>query len=166
MLAVLPDFRTGFFPSLAPKRLLRYNSIRERANCLGAWQNAPGLISYIYRGGNDSVDEQKPDTRLWMGGVEVQFVGWTNFGLVYTRVGSMQTLANLTKSTVRRLLQDGTLRIEGYCPDWADPDLFADDELAAPKPSTRTESTESESASESNSKPDTESPEDADTPDP
>lgn len=74
------------------------------------------------------MDEQKPDTRVWFGGVEVQFVGWTNYGLMYTRVGSAQTLANLTKSTVRRLLRDGTLRVEGYRPDWADPDLAVNDE--------------------------------------
>lgn len=76
----------------------------------------------------DDQHDQQPDTRLWMGGMEVQFVGWTNYGLVYTRVGSMQTLANLTKSTVRRLLLDGTLRVEGYRPDWADPDLFDDED--------------------------------------
>jgi hypothetical protein len=83
------------------------------------------------------MDDQKPDTRVWFGGVEVEFVGWTQFGLVYTRVGSMQTLANLTKSTVRRLLRDGTLRIEGYRPDWADPDLYPDDDtgkLSRPAP--------------------------------
>jgi hypothetical protein len=74
------------------------------------------------------MDDQKPDTRVWFGGVEVQFVGWTNYGLVYTRVGSVQTLANLTKSTVRRLLRDGTLRVEGFRPDWADPDLIVDDD--------------------------------------
>ncbi len=72
------------------------------------------------------MDDQRPDTRVWFGGVEVEFVGWTNYGLVYTRVGSVQTLANLTKSTVRRLLRDGTLRLEGYRPDWADPDLYPD----------------------------------------
>ncbi len=71
--------------------------------------------------------DNERDTRLWMGGVEVQFVGWTAYGLVYTRVGSMQTLANLTKSTVRRLMLDGTLKIEGYRPDWADPDLIDDE---------------------------------------
>lgn len=65
-------------------------------------------------------DEQ--DTRLWMGGVEVQFMRWTPHGLIYTRVGSQVTLANLTRTTVRRLLQDGTLRIEGFRPAWADPD--------------------------------------------
>jgi len=74
------------------------------------------------------MDDQKPDTRVWFGGVEVHFVGWTTYGLVYTRVGSMQTLANLTKSTVRRLLRDGTLRVEGFRPDWANPDLIVDDD--------------------------------------
>jgi hypothetical protein len=73
-------------------------------------------------------DEQ--DTRLWMGGVEVQFMRWTPHGLIYTRVGSRATLANLTRTTVKRLLQDGTLRIEGFRPAWADPD---DDDDAGDK---------------------------------
>lgn len=65
---------------------------------------------------------QEDETRLWMGGMPVQFVRWTTHGLIYTRVGSRETLANLTRNTVRRLLKDGTLLIEGYRPDWAEPE--------------------------------------------
>lgn len=62
---------------------------------------------------------EEQDTQLWMGGMQVEFVRWTPHGLIYTRVGSRETLANLTRSTVKRLLKEGTLMIEGYRPDWA-----------------------------------------------
>lgn len=108
---------------------------------------------------DDQQPEKRPDTRVWFGGVEVQFFGWTQYGLVYTRVGSMQTLANLTKSTVRRLLRDGTLRIEGYSPDWANPELFPEEELGTgplPKkpdvPEPKTSSAESPETAESDGK--------------
>jgi hypothetical protein len=65
---------------------------------------------------------EEHDTRLWMGGIEVEFIKWTPHGLVYTRVGSTETLANLSRNTVIRLLQEGTLRIEGYRPAWAELD--------------------------------------------
>ncbi len=71
------------------------------------------------------MDDEPLTTRLWMGGVEVDFLRWTAHGLIYTRVGSRETMANLTRGTLRRLLQEGTLRIEGYRPDWA---YFEDDE--------------------------------------
>ncbi len=48
------------------------------------------------------MDEEEHDTRLWMGGVEVDFLKWTPHGLIYNRVGSRETLANLTRGTVRR----------------------------------------------------------------
>lgn len=65
---------------------------------------------------------QEDETRLWMGGMPIQFVRWTAHGLIYARVGSQETMANLTRTTVKRLLKDGTLVIEGYRPDWAYPD--------------------------------------------
>ncbi len=68
------------------------------------------------------MDEEEHDTRLWMGGVEVDFLKWTPHGLIYNRVGSRETLANLTRGTVRRLVQEGTLRIEGFRPAWVEPD--------------------------------------------
>ena len=65
---------------------------------------------------------ERQDTRLWMGGVEVEFIKWTPHGLVYNRVGSTETLANLSRGTVIRLQQEGMLRIEGYRPAWAEPE--------------------------------------------
>jgi hypothetical protein len=76
----------------------------------------------------DRTMSQEEETRLWMGGMSIQFVKWTGHGLIYARVGSQETLANLTRSTVKRLLKDGTLVIEGYRPDWACPD---DDEAGS-----------------------------------
>jgi hypothetical protein len=64
------------------------------------------------------VDDQET-TRLWLGGMEVDFVKWMPTGLIYTRVGSQETIAHLPRASVQRLLQDGTLRIEGYRPGWA-----------------------------------------------
>jgi hypothetical protein len=66
------------------------------------------------------------ETRLWLGGVEVQFIKWTPNGLIYNRVGSLETVAHLSKSTIHRLLDEGTLYIEGYRPDWAYPEADED----------------------------------------
>jgi hypothetical protein len=66
--------------------------------------------------------DEEHTTRLWVGGVEVEFLKWTAYGLIYNRVGSRETRANPTRGTGRRLSQDGTLRIEGYRPAWDDPD--------------------------------------------
>lgn len=67
------------------------------------------------------MSEESP-TQLWLGGMQVEFVKWTQSGLIYTRVGSQETLANLTRSTIRRLLKEGMLVIEGFRPDWAIPE--------------------------------------------
>lgn len=58
------------------------------------------------------------DTRLWLSGVPVEFVKWTPRGLVYVGLGSQETLTNLSRGMVKRMLRDGLLRIEGYMPDW------------------------------------------------
>lgn len=58
------------------------------------------------------------DTRVWLGGVPVSFVQWMPTGLVYTRVGSTDTAAHLSRSTVKRLIREGMLKFEGYYPDW------------------------------------------------
>lgn len=58
-------------------------------------------------------------TRVWLGGMEVQFVKWTPNAMIYTRYGSQETMAHLPRSTVQRLLRENMLRIEGDCPDWA-----------------------------------------------
>lgn len=58
------------------------------------------------------------DTRLWMSGVPVRFVKWTDRGLVYSGMGTEHDLSSLTKGMVKRLLRDGLLVIEGYRPDW------------------------------------------------
>ena len=65
---------------------------------------------------------EQPSTQLWLGGMRVEFIKWTQSGLIYTRVGSRETLANLTRSTIKRLLKEGMLVIEGYRPDWANAD--------------------------------------------
>jgi hypothetical protein len=69
-----------------------------------------------------TVSEEPLSTQLWLGGMRVEFIRWTNSGVIYARVGSQETLANLTRSTVRRLLKEGMLVIEGYRPDWATPE--------------------------------------------
>ncbi|MBN1200915.1 MAG: hypothetical protein JXJ20_03565 [Anaerolineae bacterium] len=63
--------------------------------------------------------EQRPDTRMWMSGIEVKFFKWTPNGLIYTRVGSQETMAYLSRNTIHRLLEEGVLRIQGYRPAWA-----------------------------------------------
>ncbi|NDJ78038.1 MAG: hypothetical protein GYB65_17445 [Chloroflexi bacterium] len=57
-------------------------------------------------------------TRVWLSGMEVDLVKWLPNAMVYTRLGSQETVASLNRSTVARLLEDGTLQIEGYRPDW------------------------------------------------
>ena len=64
-------------------------------------------------------------------------------------MGSSQTLANLTKSTVRRLLKDGTLRVEGYRPDWADPDLAAEEDAPDTSKTTKSANTAKDSTENS-----------------
>ncbi|MBN1679262.1 MAG: hypothetical protein JW966_03155 [Anaerolineae bacterium] len=58
------------------------------------------------------------DTQLWWCGVEMEFIKWTPNGLICNRVGSHETIAQLSRKTVRRLLDEGTLLITGYRPDW------------------------------------------------
>ena len=61
-------------------------------------------------------------TQLWLGGVAVDFVRWTDRGLIYTSLGSHESLTSLSKGMVRRMIRDGLLRIEGYCPEWGHDD--------------------------------------------
>ena len=63
-------------------------------------------------------DFQEFNTKLWLGGMPVEFIKWSRHGLIYVRVGSQETVANLSRNTVRRLLKDGTLQIEGFRPAW------------------------------------------------
>lgn len=70
------------------------------------------------------------ETQLWMGGVPVHFVKWSAHGLIYARVGSQETLANVTRSTVKRLLAEGILVIKGYRPEWACPEEGCEEEDA------------------------------------
>ncbi len=44
------------------------------------------------------------NTRLWMSGVPVRFVKWTERGLVYAGMGTEHDLSSLTKGMVKRLL--------------------------------------------------------------
>ncbi len=69
---------------------------------------------------------EEGQTRLRLGGMEVDFVKWLPKGLIYTRIGSQETIASLNQATVRRLVRAGTLEIEGYCPAW----VWADDDEA------------------------------------
>ena len=66
------------------------------------------------------------ETRLYLGGVPVDFVKWTGRGLIYTRVGSQETMAHLSRSTVLRLIEEGTLEVEGYSPEWVHNCIQAD----------------------------------------
>ena len=66
-------------------------------------------------------------TRLRLGGMEVDFVKWLPKGLIYTRIGSEETIASLNQASVRRLVREGTLEIEGYCPEW----VWSDDDDSA-----------------------------------
>jgi hypothetical protein len=62
---------------------------------------------------------EQHDTKLWLGGVLVDFVKWTPNALLYNMIGSDDTVGHLSRTTVQRLVREGTLRIEGYRPDWA-----------------------------------------------
>jgi hypothetical protein len=66
------------------------------------------------------VGEQQ-DTKVWIRDEQVEFVAWTTRELIYTREEFADTLIRLPRATVQRMLRKGTLRLEGYRPDWAQP---------------------------------------------
>jgi hypothetical protein len=63
--------------------------------------------------------ENTQDTKVWLSGIPVNFVKWTPNGLVYTQVDPESTAAHISRGTIKRLMVEGLLEIEGFRPDWA-----------------------------------------------
>jgi hypothetical protein len=68
--------------------------------------------------GATGVQQIEYDTRIWLDNEPVVFVTWTADELIYTREGYKDTLIRLPRRTVLRMLQVGSLRLEGFRPDW------------------------------------------------
>jgi hypothetical protein len=58
-------------------------------------------------------------TRVWWDGNPVQFIRWTEKGLVFNWDDPRETAIHMPRGTVVRLMAKGVLQIEGDAPAWA-----------------------------------------------
>ncbi|MBN1562464.1 MAG: hypothetical protein JXA10_01400 [Anaerolineae bacterium] len=61
-------------------------------------------------------------TRVWWDGNPVQFIRWTDKGLVFNWDDPRETAIHMPRGTVMRLMAKGVLEIEGDAPDWTQSD--------------------------------------------
>jgi hypothetical protein len=71
------------------------------------------------------------NTRVWWDGSPVQFIRWTEKGLVFNWDDPRETAIHMPRGTVVRLMAKGVLEIEGDAPDWTRSDYRP---VATPKP--------------------------------
>ena len=65
-------------------------------------------------------EHQKPHTRIWWDGNEVEFVRWTERALVFSWGDPHETAIHMPRGAVLRLMEKGVMQIEGELPEWAD----------------------------------------------
>ena len=62
------------------------------------------------------------NTRVWWDGNPVQFIRWTEKGLVFNWDDPRETAIHMPRGAVMRLMAKGVLAIEGDAPMWTHPD--------------------------------------------
>jgi hypothetical protein len=60
----------------------------------------------------------RESTRIWWDGSLVQFIRWSDKGLVFNWDDPRETAIHMPRGTVMRLMEKGVLRIEGDAPEW------------------------------------------------
>ncbi len=63
-------------------------------------------------------ERQKPQTRIWWDGNEVEFVRWTERALVFSWGDPHETAIHMPRGAVLRLMEKGVMQIEGELPEW------------------------------------------------
>ncbi len=58
------------------------------------------------------------NTRVWWDGNPVQFIRWTEKGLVFNWDDPRETAIHMPRGAVVRLMAKGVLQIEGDAPEW------------------------------------------------
>ena len=64
-------------------------------------------------------DTQPGRTRIWWDGNEVEFIRWTDRGVLFNWGDPRETAVHMPRGAVARLLEKGVLRIEGEGPTWS-----------------------------------------------
>jgi hypothetical protein len=64
---------------------------------------------------------QAYQTRVWWDGDEVEFICWTDKGLVFNWNDARETAVHMPRGAVVRLMDKGVLYVEGQMPTWINP---------------------------------------------